>query len=141
MRICIMHKLYALIIIILLTIPVASFAKTIVVEGDEAKKLYETEKSDAKVLVQKNKEFILRMPDGTETKKPPMISLKAGERFYIVNEEDTFVHNVYDISDSEWVLKKQVPSNIAGVTFDTPEKHGLRCAMHPAMKIEVEVTE
>ena len=134
-----MHKLLQFLMIILLILPCAALAKTIVIEGDEAKKIYSGEKSKAKVLVQKNKEFILRMPDGVETKKPSVINIKAGERFYIVNEEDTFVHNVYDVTDSDWVLKKQTPTNVAAVTFDSPGKHSLRCAMHPTMKIEVEV--
>jgi plastocyanin len=127
-----------LLTMLLFIIPAAGYAATHVTEGDEAKKLYETDKGKAQVLVQKDKVFILRIGQ-KETHKPDAITVKAGERFYIVNEEDTFVHNVYDTTDSNWVLRKQDPSNVAAVVFDTPGKHFLRCAIHPIMKIDVVV--
>jgi len=118
-----------------------AYAKTIVLEGADAEQAFTKEKTAAIVLVQKNKEFILRTPDGKETAKPEMITVKAGQRFYIVNEEHEFVHNVYDETDSSWVLKKQQPSGIAAIAFDTPGRHNLRCAIHPTMKTAVEVTK
>jgi plastocyanin len=134
-----MTKLSMLLTVLLLVAPISGYAETHVTEGDEAKKLYDTDKGKAQVLVQKNKIFILRA-EGKEIPKPESISVKAGERFYIVNEEDTFVHNVYDTSDSSWVLRKQPPSNVAAVSFDNKlGKHSLRCAIHPTMKIEVNV--
>lgn len=136
-----MAKLCMLLTMLLLIIPTAGYAETHVTEGDEAKKLYDADKGKAQVLVQKNKVFILRAPDGKETPKPETITVKAGERFYIVNEEDTFVHNVYDTTDSSWVLRKQNPGNVAAVSFDTPGKHSLHCAIHPIMKIDVNVTQ
>lgn len=127
------------------TLLLLSFASTPVyaaaqaIEGAEAEKLYAADKGKAQVLVQKDKIFILRAADGTEILKPETITVKAGERFYVVNEEHSFVHNIYDVTDSSWVLKKQQPGGVAAIIFDTPKKHSLRCAIHPTMKINVDV--
>jgi plastocyanin len=114
--------------------PALVHAATVVTEGDDAKKLYEAEKGKAKILVQKDKNFILRV-GSDETVKPAELKLKAGERFFIINEEMEYVHNVYDESDSGWVLKKQEPASVAAVSFDSPGEHKLRCAIHPQMRI------
>lgn len=121
--------------------PVTASASAIVGEGDEAIQSYAKEKGKTILLVQKDKEFILRTPDGKEQLKPEVVKVKVGQRFYIVNEEHGFVHNVYDETDKSWVLKKQVPSGVASITFDKPGTHSLRCAIHPAMKTIVEVSE
>lgn len=113
-----------------------AMAATTVVEGADAKKLYDAEKATSNVLVQKDKNFILRA-GGTETPKPTEMKVKAGQRFYIANEEGEFVHNVYDETDAGWVLKKQEPAGIAAISFDKAGEHNLRCAIHPQMKIKV----
>lgn len=136
-----MKKLLKFFILLFISVPNIVVAKSTIIEGDEAEKIYTANKGKAQVLVQKNKEFILRTPDGRESVKPATITVKAGERFYIANEEDTFVHNVYDVTDSSWVLKKQSPSTIAAIQFDTPGKRSLRCAIHPKMKIDVEIVK
>jgi plastocyanin len=134
-----MNKLHHLLSIAIIAFPINAFAGAKVVEGDESVKLYQADKGKAQVLVQQNKEFILRAPDGKETPKPGVITVKTGERFYIVNEEHSFVHNVYDESDSSWLLRKQEPSKVAAITFDKPGTHKLRCAIHPTMKTELHV--
>lgn len=123
----------------LLALPGMACAETAVIEGDQAKALFAADKNKAKVLAQKNRQFILRAPDGSETQTPAAVTLNAGERLYIANEETTYIHNVYDVTDSSWVLRKQVPSSIAAITFDKPGKHELRCAIHPDMEIAVDV--
>jgi len=110
-----MIRIFASLFVLLLVIPSAGVAATHVTEGDEARKLYNADKGKAQVLVQKNKVFILRAQDGKGVPKSDTMTVRAGERFYIVNEEDTFVHNVYDTTDSSWVLKKQLPANVAAV--------------------------
>lgn len=122
----------------LLFLPAIACAATTVTEGDDAKKLYDAEKGKAQILVQKDKVFILRA-GGVETPKPDQIKVKAGEHFYIANEEGEYVHNVYDETDAGWVLKKQEPSSVAAVSFSAPGEHHLRCAIHPQMKVTVAV--
>jgi plastocyanin len=65
--------------------------------------------------------------------------VKAGEYFFIVNEEDKFIHNVYDMDDESWILKKQEPSGIAAIKFDEAGTHAIRCAIHPTMKTLIKV--
>ena len=60
---------------------------------------------------------------------------------YHENDEEKTVHNVYDATDHNWVLKKQLPSSVAAVKFKEPGAHDLRCAIHPGMKIKVKVDE
>jgi plastocyanin len=135
-----MRHFTSLVLGVALLLPYNVQAATTVVEGNQAKGLYNKERKTAQVLVQKHKMFLLRAPSGSETTSPPTITVKAGERFYIANEEEMFIHNVYDEGDSSWVIKKQTPSNVAGVTFSAPGEHSLLCAIHPTMKIKVLVT-
>lgn len=123
----------------LLFAPAAYAGGAVVVEGDFAKGLYDKEKGSAQTLMQVDKEFILQAADGTKTEKPEEMTVKVGERFFITNDEEKFVHNVYDTSDSTWVLQKQEPTAVAAVTFEDPGEHKLRCAIHPKMKITVKV--
>lgn len=115
-----------------------AISNTIVLEGVEAKKMYDASKDTAQILVQKNKVFILRH-EGKEENRPEEIEVKAGEYFFIVNEEDKFIHNVYDINDDSWILKKQEPSGVAAIKFDTAGRHAIRCAIHPTMKTLIKV--
>ena len=117
----------------------AAYADTRVIEGDEAKALYEKSKSEFNTLRQSNKKFILVAPDGTETPKPKKLTVAKDELIFITNEEEKFVHNVYDRSDRSWVLKKQEPGGYAAISFSKPGEHKLRCAIHPKMKITVKV--
>jgi plastocyanin len=112
-----------------------------VVEGDDAKILYEKQKNSAETLSQFNKNFILNKPDGQNIEKPAEITVKKDSYLFILNKEEKIVHNVYDQTDHSWVLKKQLPSGIAGIKFTEPGVHELRCAIHPGMKITVKVEE
>jgi plastocyanin len=134
-----MKKRMPMLLMALLLFPFTTLAETVVVEGESAKSMYNADMGKTQVLSQKNKSFILRAPNGNEIISPTTMTVKAGERFYILNEEEIFIHNVYDTSDSSWVLKKQLPSNIAAITFTTAGKHSLRCAIHPAMEVNVDV--
>ena len=120
-------------------LPATAFAGTTVVEGADAAAQYEAKKGSSYTLAQKDKIFILRAPDGTETPKPKTLTVKAGEVIFLTNEEEKYVHNVYDSSDDSWVLKKQEPSGVASIAFSDPGEHKLRCAIHPKMKIKVTV--
>ena len=113
-------------------------ADVIVIEGEEARKLYNAEKYSKIILLQKNKVFTLRI-GSSNTIMPKTTTVKVNERFFIVNGEERVVHNVYDISDGSWVLRKQKPGGIAAISFDTPGEHKLRCAIHPKMQITVKV--
>jgi plastocyanin len=115
-----------------------AISSTVVVEGLEAKKMYDAAKDTAQILVQKNKVFILRH-EGKEEDRPEEVEVKAGEFFFIVNEEDKFIHNVYDMDDESWILKKQEPSGIAAIKFDEAGRHAIRCAIHPTMKTVLKV--
>lgn len=134
-------KLYTLLFATLVAFAVSAHAEVTVKEGDTAQKLYEADKGKAIILAQKNKEFILRTPGGQEKTKPEVVKLKVGQRLYVVNEEHTFVHNVYDESDASWLLKKQEPSRTAVIIFDKPGVHRLRCAIHPTMKTELRIEQ
>lgn len=116
----------------------AVFADAVVTEGVEAQKIYHEKKNSAQILVQKNKVFILRH-QGKEEEKPEELEVKKGETFFIVNEEDKFIHNVYDLDDESWILKKQEPGGIAAIRFEKEGLHSLRCAIHPTMKTLVKV--
>lgn len=114
------------------------FADVVVTEGVEAQKLYNEKRNSAQILVQKNKVFILRH-QGKEEEKPEELEVKKGETFFIVNEEDKFIHNVYDLDDESWILKKQEPGGIAAIRFEKEGRHSLRCAIHPTMKTLIKV--
>ncbi|MFO1257889.1 MAG: hypothetical protein U1E78_05720 [Gammaproteobacteria bacterium] len=113
-------------------------AEAIVIEGAKAQTIYDEQKGIAQILVQKNKVFTLRH-QGQEEEKPDEINVKVGETFFIVNEEDKFIHNVYDLDDESWILKKQEPGGIAAIRFEEEGPHALRCAIHPTMKTLIKV--
>lgn len=134
-----MLKISTIIVAFIALLAQPVFAGTIVIEGDEAKKLYAIKKNSAKVLAQKDKVFIYRTPDGKEEPKVKKITVKVGEEIFLLNEEEKYVHNVYDSTDDSWVLKKQKPSEVAIIKFDSPGVHKLKCAIHPKMKVKVTV--
>ena len=137
-----MRKIIPVLFLCLLFLaPASAHAKTEVLEGDAAKALLAEQKDSAQVLAQLNKMFVLRVPGQEEQKSPKEITLEAGSYLFIANEEDMTVHNVYDTTDQSWVLKKQLPSGIAAIKFMEPGDHELRCAIHPAMKIKINVIE
>lgn len=118
-----------------------AFAEVQVIEGDAAKKLYAEEGKDSQTLSQINKTFVLKSPGMEANDKATEVNVKVGESLFILNDEEKTVHNVYDATDHNWVLKKQLPSSVAAVKFKEPGAHDLRCAIHPGMKIKVKVDE
>lgn len=135
-----MHKILLLITIVTLSIlTLPCHAKTSVLEGSQAQELYQKVKTSAQTLNQENTKFTLIEPNGTQTIEPESITVKIGEYFFITNIEHKIVHNVYDEEDHSWVLKKQQPGGIAAIAFDTAGIHKLRCAIHPQMKVTINV--
>lgn len=122
-------------------LPTLCFAEAHVLEGDEAKSMYEQKKMSLQTLKQIGTMFTLVAPNGTETTKPDEMTVKVGEYIFITNQEEKIVHNVYDESDHSWVLKKQQPGGVAAIAFDAAGVHKLRCAIHPKMRITVNVVE
>ncbi|NRA88299.1 MAG: hypothetical protein HRU28_13120 [Rhizobiales bacterium] len=108
-----------------------------VTEGDEAVNIYESQKNEGVVLVQKDKSFFLRTESGDESINKKTFTLKSGQLLFLINDERRYVHNIYDTTDKGWVLKKQKPSEVAVVVFDKVGKHKLKCAIHPRMKVTV----
>lgn len=133
------RTLFAALLLAIIAIPSAGFCATQVVEGDAAKTAYEKDKATAYILKQKDTVFSLISPGGAETPSPKEVTVKPGEVIFILNEEEKVVHNVYDESDHSWVLKKQEPSTVASISFSEAGVHKLRCAIHPKMKITVNV--
>lgn len=133
-----MNKKILSLVTTLFLFPNLAFAAVTAVEGDQAKQLYEANKATSVVIAQKDKKFLLRTPGGGE-EATKQIKIKAGQQIFITNEEEKYVHNIYDAKDTSWSLKKQAPSDIAAITFSEPGKHNLRCAIHPNMKIKVTV--
>ena len=125
----------------LLFMPSLTVAGTEVIEGKEAKQYLEKQQSSAIVLSQKGKEFIFNSPNGDSIQKPQEITVKVGEYFFITNEEDRIVHNVYDLVDRSWVLKKQIPGGVAAIKFSEAKEHKLNCAIHPQMRVTINVIE
>jgi len=122
-------------------ISVFAVAETEVIEGEDAKQFMKEQQGSAIVLSQKDKVFILNRSDTESVPKPQEITVKVGEYFFITNEEDRTVHNVYDLVDRSWVLKKQIPGGIAAIKFDEAKVHKLNCAIHPQMRVTVNVVE
>jgi plastocyanin len=80
------------------------------------------------VVTQKNKSF--------SAKK---LSLKVGDSLKFVNE-DPFPHNVFSLSDAKsFDLGSYGQGGSKAVTFDKPGTVEIECAVHPDMKMVVEV--
>jgi len=80
------------------------------------------------VVTQKNKSF--------STKK---LSLKVGDAVKFVNE-DPFPHNVFSLSDTKsFDLGSYGQGASKAVVFDKPGTVEIECAVHPDMKMIVEV--
>lgn len=126
-----MKRFISMVVSLAVLLPATAMAAK-VTEGEEAKKLFEAEKATAVILMQKDKKFVLRHK-GADTPEPKEIKVKVGERVFITNDEEKIVHNVYDSTESDWVLKKQEPSSVAAVAFEKAGTHNILCAIHPQM--------
>lgn len=82
------------------------------------------------VVTQKNKQF-----------SPRVLDIKIGDTVVFQND-DKNRHNVYSrTSGHKFRIRKQKPGQSDQVTFDKPGKIEVRCAMHPKMKMVINVTE
>jgi plastocyanin len=138
-----MKELNVLVSTAVLTFAICStaFSGTEVFEGDDGLSKFEAMKASAVKLKQRDRKFSIVSPDGSEDSEATVLHVIVNQTFFITNEEDRTTHNVYDHSDSNWVLMKQVPGGVAAIAFDTAGEHDLRCAIHPKMKMKVIVEE
>lgn len=80
------------------------------------------------VVKQKNKAF--------STKK---LTVKVGDSVKFVNE-DSFAHNVFSLSAAKsFDLGSFGNGGTKTVTFDKPGKVEVECAVHPDMRLDIEV--
>lgn len=81
-------------------------------------------------VTQKNKAF-----------SQPEITVKAGESITFSNDDEV-VHNVFSSTKGlEFDLKTQQPGGSSTIKFDKPGQLEVRCAIHPKMKLKVNVKD
>jgi plastocyanin len=69
------------------------------------------------------------------------ITIKKGDSITFSNS-DTVTHNVFSKDEAiKFDLKTQKPGQESKITFDKSGKGEVRCAIHPNMKLQVEVQE
>jgi plastocyanin len=79
-------------------------------------------------VAQKNKTFSTQQ-----------VQLKVGDRVVFLNE-DSVTHNVYSLTKGlEFEIKTQEPGKSDAVKFDRPGVALVECAIHPKMKVNVQV--
>lgn len=79
-------------------------------------------------ITQKNQQF-----------NPRTLTIKAGDEVVFVND-DTGTHNVFSESaTNSFDLKAQRPGASTRVAFPKPGKVDVRCAIHPSMRMTIEV--
>ena len=83
-------------------------------------------------IVQKGKKFI-----------PSQLDIKVGDTLVFINEEKKKRHNVYTKSpDYKYVkVRKQKPGDKDSVVIANAGTLEILCALHPKMKLTVNVTE
>ena len=80
------------------------------------------------VVSQKNKAFSVKR-----------LSLKVGDSVKFVNE-DSFAHNVFSLSGPKsFDLGSFGNGGAKSVSFDKPGKVEVECAVHPDMRLDIEV--
>ena len=81
-------------------------------------------------VVQKNKTFSTQQ-----------VQVKIGDRIVFMNE-DSVTHNVYSLTKGlEFEIKTQEPGKSDAVKFDRPGVAVVECAIHPKMKVNVQVAK
>jgi len=81
------------------------------------------------VVAQKNKSFSVKK-----------LTVKVGDSVKFVNE-DSFAHNIFSLSAAKsFDLGSFGNGGSKSVTFDKPGKVEVECAVHPDMRLDVEVT-
>jgi plastocyanin len=79
-------------------------------------------------VAQKNKEF-----------SPNALKIKVGDTVSFKND-DPFSHNVFSLSDTKtFDLGSYPQGQTRKITFDKPGAVEVECAIHPDMKINIEV--
>lgn len=99
------------------------------------------QQNKAYILNQINKKFVLTTPEGETIKNPKEIKINKDDYLLIVNNEKLFVHNIYDVYDKSWIIKKQDPQTAHSIKFTEAKEHFLRCAIHPMMKVKIIVEQ
>jgi len=86
--------------------------------------------SDEIVVSQKDKVF-----------HPETLRVKKGD-VVVFRNDDPVTHNVFSrTKGSAFNLKMQKPGQEDRVTFDQPGEVTVRCAIHPSMKLSIEVVD
>lgn len=86
--------------------------------------------AEERVVTQKNKSF----SDKT-------VKVKVGDSIKFIND-DNFAHNVFSLSDTKsFDLGTYSKGGVKSVTFDKPGTVEVECAIHPDMKMTVEVSK
>ena len=83
----------------------------------------------------------VKVPDIGDFKEVEVIELmvKVGDTVKFKNE-DSFAHNVLSLSDAKpFDLGSYPKGQTKTVTFDKPGKLEIECAIHPTMKMTIEV--
>jgi plastocyanin len=79
-------------------------------------------------VAQKDKEF-----------NPKVLKIKTGDTVSFKND-DPFSHNVFSLSDTKtFDLGSYPQGQTRKITFDKPGTVEVECAIHPDMKIDIEV--
>ena len=79
-------------------------------------------------VIQRSREFSLRQ-----------LTIDAGDRVTFINN-DTVTHNVYsETKGSEFEIELQPPGRTDSVRFSRPGVVEVKCAIHPNMKLRVDV--
>ena len=81
------------------------------------------------VVAQKNKSFSMKK-----------LTVKVGDTVKFVNE-DSFAHNVFSLSAAKsFDLGSFGNGGTKSVTFDKPGRVEVECAVHPDMRLDIDVT-
>lgn len=84
-------------------------------------------------------EYLIEQKDKKFTKKE--LRIKAGDVVEFKNS-DPFNHNVFSLSDTQTFDLGSYPQGQSKkVTFTQPGKVEVECAIHPEMKLDVEVSK
>jgi len=74
-----------------------------------------------------------------KTFSQPSLQIRAGDTVTFVNA-DSVTHNVYSVTKGcEFELQTQTPGNSTAVPFPRPCTAQVQCAIHPKMKLTVDV--
>jgi plastocyanin len=87
----------------------------------------------------------LALPQYTVSQKgreftPGQITIKRGETIQIVNDDGDLLHHAYiDAKDFSFDSGDQQPGSRTDITFPVAGTFDVLCAIHPKMKLEVQV--